>query len=187
LNQGTDTTNKFSFTIPTPSGVSAGTILTATGTLGGATSEFSGNVTVTGAPPNVKLDKSVSPGGTQNPGTDLVYTIVYTNIGGQPAINFILADPNTLDVDPLERVFHNVDFKVGSLTSSPGTTGLVAAFQYSDDRGATWTTYTPVSGGGGAPAGYDRNVTNIRWFFTGNLSHIAPNNTGSVSFTVRIR
>jgi uncharacterized repeat protein (TIGR01451 family) len=46
ISQGTDTTNRFKFVIPTPSGVGVGTILTATATLSGATSEFSGNVTV---------------------------------------------------------------------------------------------------------------------------------------------
>jgi hypothetical protein len=89
-------------------------------------------------------------------------------------------------VVPAERVFNNVDFKVGSLISSPGTTGLVASFQYSNDGGATWA-YTPVSGGGGAPAGYDRAVTNVRWSFAGSLSQTGPNNTGSVTLTVRIR
>ncbi|MDQ6653868.1 MAG: hypothetical protein M3Y84_14140, partial [Acidobacteriota bacterium] len=138
------------------------------------------------APPNVDLVKSVNPSGTQSPGTDLVYTIVYKNNGGRPATNFIIVDPNVLNADPLERVLHNVDFKVGSSTSSPGTTGLVATFEYSNNGGATYT-YAPASGGGSAPAGYDRNVTNIRWSFTGNLSQTAPNNTGSVGFTVRIR
>lgn len=76
--------------------------------------------------------------------------------------------------------------KVGSMLSSPGTTGLVATFEYSNDGGTTWT-YVPVSGGGGAPAGYDRNVTNVRWVFTGSLSNVPPNNSGSVGFTVRIR
>ena len=47
LSQGTDTTNKFRFVIPLPSGVTAGTVLTSTATLSGATSEFSGNVTAT--------------------------------------------------------------------------------------------------------------------------------------------
>ena len=70
---------------------------------------------------------------------------------------FIIVDPNPANADPLERVFHNVDFKVGSMTSSPGTSGLVATFSYSNDGGTTWT-YTPVSGAGGAPAGYDRVV-----------------------------
>ena len=138
------------------------------------------------APPSVSLVKSVNPNGVQDPGSDLTYTIVYTNAGGQPAVTFILIDPDMLNVDPLERVFRNVDFKVGSMASSPGTTGLVATFEYSSDGGATWT-YTPVSGGGGAPAGYDRNVTNVRWVFAGSLSHLAPNNSGSVDFIVRIR
>jgi uncharacterized repeat protein (TIGR01451 family) len=138
------------------------------------------------APPNVGLVKSVSPGGTQIPGTDLLYTIVYTNTGGQPANNLVIVDPNPTNVVPAERVFHNVDFKLGSLTSSPGSSGLVATFQYSNDGGTTWT-YVPVSGAGGAPAGYDRVVTNIRWSLAGSLSQTAPNNTGSVSLTVRIR
>ncbi|HWZ45994.1 MAG TPA: right-handed parallel beta-helix repeat-containing protein [Candidatus Saccharimonadales bacterium] len=46
IAQGTDTTNRFKFVIPTPSGVNAGTVLTATATVSQATSEFSGNVTV---------------------------------------------------------------------------------------------------------------------------------------------
>lgn len=46
LSQGTDTTNKFKFVVPIPSGVGVGTVLTATATLSGATSEFSGNITV---------------------------------------------------------------------------------------------------------------------------------------------
>ncbi|HEY6047388.1 MAG TPA: hypothetical protein VIU65_12340, partial [Pyrinomonadaceae bacterium] len=124
--------------------------------------------------------------GAQIPGTDLTYTIAYTNSGGKPASNFVIIDPNLNNIDPLEQVFHNLDFKVGSMTSSPGTSGLVAAFAYSNDGGVTWT-YTPVSGAGGAPAGYDRNVTNIRWSFAGNLSQTPPNNAGSVSFIVRIR
>lgn len=140
----------------------------------------------TAAPPSISLVKSVSPGGEQAPGTDLLYTIVYTNTGGQPANNFIIIDPNMANVVPAERVFLNVDFKVGSLTSSPGTTGLVATYEYSNDGGTTWT-YTPVSGADGAPAGYDRLVTNVRWTFTGNLSQSPPNNAGSVGFTVRIR
>ena len=47
IDQGTDNTNRFSFTIATPGGVTAGTKLTATATVSNNTSEFSGNVTVT--------------------------------------------------------------------------------------------------------------------------------------------
>ena len=51
VSQGTDTTNRFSFTIPTPSGVSYGKYLTATATdTSGNTSEFSANFLVNSAP-----------------------------------------------------------------------------------------------------------------------------------------
>ena len=135
------------------------------------------------APPSIGLVKSVTPSGTQRPGTDLTYTIAFSNTGGAPATSFVLTDP-----DPATTLKINdyMDFKVGSVVGSLGTTGLTITVAYSNDGGATWT-YTPASGAGGAPAGYDRNVTHIRWSFTGNLSQVSPNNSGSVSFTSRIR
>lgn len=182
VNVGTDTTNKFRFVIAVPAGVAARSILTATATLASSTSEFSPNVTVT-LPPNVALAKCVMSGAqcvnsiadaAQN--ALLTYSIAYTNTGGTYSSNLVVAD----------AIPANTDFKVGSATNAPGTSGLTVVVSYSNDNGATWT-YTPASGGGGAVAGYDRNVTNIRWTFTGNLSQTAPNNTGSVGFTVRIR
>ena len=50
LAQGTDNTNRFSFRITVPGGVAIGTRLTGTATIGGETSEFGGNVLVTGGP-----------------------------------------------------------------------------------------------------------------------------------------
>jgi uncharacterized repeat protein (TIGR01451 family) len=126
--------------------------------------------------PGVDLLKSVAPAGTQSPGTDLAYTVTFTNTGGAAAQSFVVTDP----------IPANTDFKVGSVTTNLGTTGLTVTVAYSNDGGTTWT-YTPVSGAGGAPAGYDRAVTNVRWALTGNLSQISPNNTGSLGFTVRIR
>jgi len=139
------------------------------------------SITITALPapvPNVTLVKSVSPSGAAQlvPGADLTYKIDFTNGGTAVASSLIVTDP----IPP------NTDFKVGSVTSSLGTTGLTVAVAYSNNGGSTYV-YTPVSGGGGAPAGYDRSVTNIRWTFTGNLSQISPNNTGSVSFIARIR
>lgn len=128
------------------------------------------------AVPNVALAKSVSPSGSQAPGTDLVYTITFTNTGGLAAQTLVVKDP----------IPASTDFKVGSVTSSLGTTGLTVVVAYSNNGGTTWT-YVPASGGGGAAAGYDRNVTNVRWTFTGNLSQTSPNNTGSASFTAKIR
>jgi uncharacterized repeat protein (TIGR01451 family)/fimbrial isopeptide formation D2 family protein len=128
------------------------------------------------ASPSVGLVKSVTPNGSQAPGTDLAYTIVFTNAGGRSAVNLVITDP----------IPANTDFKVGSVTTTLGTTGLTVVVAYSKDGGTTWT-YTPASGAGGAPPGYDRMATNIRWTFTGNLSNTAPNNSGSVGFTSRIR
>ena len=128
--------------------------------------------------PNVGLQKSVSPTSAAQliPGADLVYAIAFTNSGTASASSLVVTDP----------IPANTDFKVGSVTSSLGTTGLTVAVAYSNNGGSTWT-YTPVSGGGGASSGYDRDVTNIKWTFTGSLSQTSPNNTGNVGFTSRIR
>lgn len=154
------------------SGVSDPTDLSRTGA-GNNSATDSDSIT---AVPNVALAKSVSPSGSQIPGTDLGYTITFTNTGGLAAQTLVIKDP----IPP------STDFKVGSVTTSLGTTGLTVVVAYSNNGGTTWV-YTPVSGGGGASAGYDRNVTNIRWTFTGNLSQTSPNNAGSVGFITKIR
>jgi uncharacterized repeat protein (TIGR01451 family) len=182
LTVGTDTTNRFKFTIAAPGGVAIGTTLTATATLSSSTSEFSNNIVVA-QPPVVALAKCVFSGAQcldsvtdVLPGADLLYSITFTNTGGSPASTFIVAD----------KIPTNTEFKVGSVTNNLGTTGLTVTVAYSNDNGATWT-YTPVSGAGGAPAGYDRTVTHVRWSFGGSLSQTSPNNTGNVRFTVRIK
>ncbi len=181
---GADTTNRFQFSLALPANVAVGTSLTATATASAATSEFSNTITVGNAPPAVGLVKSVSPTGTQMPGAELTYTIAFTNTGGQAAANFSLIDPNPANTTL--RLNTNTDFKIGSIVNALGTTGLTATISYSNDGGASYT-YTPVSQGGGAPAGFDRNVTHVRWTFAGSLSPTAPNNAGSISFVVRIR
>jgi trimeric autotransporter adhesin len=175
LSQGTDTTNRFQFAVTPPPGVAGGSRLTATATVAGNTSEFSGCVVVSSGPA-MTLVKSVSPGGSRPPGTDLAYTVNFTNTGGSIAVNPVVTDARPADTD----------FRLGSVTTNLGTTGLTVAVAYSSDGGATWT-YVPSSGAGGAPAGYDRVVTNVRWNFTGNLAGSAPSNAGSVAFAVRIR
>lgn len=127
-------------------------------------------------PPVLDLVKSVNPSGSQVPDSNLVYTINFTNSGGKAATSIVVTDP----------IPAFTDFQIGSATISLGTTGLTATIAYSNNGGSTYS-YTPVSGGGGAAVGYDRNVTNIRWTFTGNLSQTAPNNAGSVGFTAKIR
>jgi uncharacterized repeat protein (TIGR01451 family) len=159
------------------SGLSVGDKITGTATdAGNNTSEFGANVTVAAPAPSMNLAENVTPSGTQPPGTDLGYTTTFTNSGTAAAQSVVITDP----------IPANTDFKVGSETNNLGTTGLTVAIAYSSNGGSTWT-YTPVSGAGGAPAGYDRLVTHIRWTFTGNLSQTAPNNSGSTGVTMRIR
>lgn len=144
--------------------------------------------TTIAAAPNVVLSKSCPIPATcttapQLSGTDLIYQIQFTNSGGQAASTLTI-----LDAVPL-----NTDFKVGTAQANAVPTGLVFAIEYSSNYSAsnpalaTWT-YVPASAGGGAAAGYDRNVKAARWRVTaGTLSNVAPNNTGNVSFTVKIR
>jgi uncharacterized repeat protein (TIGR01451 family) len=122
------------------------------------------------------LNKTVSPNGSVAPGSDLAYTVQFTNSGSSLAKTIVISD----------AIPANTDFKIGTASAAVGTTGLTVITKYSNNGGASFT-YTPVSGGGGAPAGYDRLLTNVMWTFTGNLSQASPNNTGSVSFSVRIR
>jgi uncharacterized repeat protein (TIGR01451 family) len=154
------------------------------------------SVNVGATPPNVALCKTIvgqpcPPASlpTQSPGTDINYILTFTNSGGSPASSLIITDPY---IDPLLPVAARLKlndhtyFKVGSVVNTLPAGLSITSVKYSNDSGVTWT-YTPVSGAGGAPAGYDGFVTHIQWTFGGSLSQNAPNNTGNVNFTVRIK
>ena len=113
--------------------------------------------TINAGVPNITLVKTVDPTGTQIPGTDLTYTVVYTNSGTAPAQNFIIIDPNPANVDPLERVFATSILKS---VRSPALRHqrLVAASRIRMTRRDV--DYTPVAAER-RTGGYDRNVTNV--------------------------
>ncbi|HEX2205410.1 MAG TPA: hypothetical protein VHG91_19020 [Longimicrobium sp.] len=125
--------------------------------------------------PTLSLSKQVSPAGTLAPGTDLTYTMAFSNVGEYAAEGVVVAD----SVPP--QTF----FKAGSPAQALPA-GITATVQYSADGGATWT-YTPVSGGCGAPSGYDGCVRRVRWLLAGSLPAGAPASSGTVSFVARIR
>ncbi len=165
----------------TDTGLSTGTAYYYKSFARDANGNYATGVQPTGSPatpvaPSLIFTQNANPTGTQSPGTDITFTSTYTNVGNAAAHGVVIANPTPA----------NTDFKVGTATSAPGTTGLTVVIAYSSNGGSTWT-YTPVSGAGGAPAGYDRLVTNIRWTFSGTLSQTAPNNSGSVAAIVRIR
>lgn len=117
-------------------------------------------------PPALSITKlasstSVNPGGTVN------YSIQVQNLGTGPATNirvdddfgdFLLLGLNTYGPG---QVFQLMD--------GPPASGLsLGTVSYSDDEAATFT-YTPTSGAGNAPAGFDGQVTDFIVEINGNL------------------
>jgi uncharacterized repeat protein (TIGR01451 family) len=96
--------------------------------------------------PNIQVTKGVNPSGTQPPGTDLTYTVTVTNNGSANAVNVVTIDSLAVEIE----------FQVGSVATSPPA-AVSDSVDYSNDGGSSWT-YTPISGGCGATAGYDRCV-----------------------------
>ena len=121
-------------------------------------------------------DKDVPPEMIVPSGGEITYATVFTNLGTGVSRSLTI-------IDPIQDV---TDFKLGSVTNELGTTGLEVTVSYSKDGGENCD-YTPVSGGGGAPAGFDRLVNAVCWKFSGDLSFTAPNNTGRISYVGRRR
>jgi uncharacterized repeat protein (TIGR01451 family) len=154
-------------TIVTPSGT---TDPTDPGGTGAGNNSATDTDTIT-AVPSVTPFKSVSPNGpSQPPGTVLVYTITFTNVGGAPAQSLVITDPFSTATD----------FQLGS-ESHVAPVALNVA--YWDTRPPTPQWVAVPTSDGAAPAGYARNITKIRWTFAANL---APGASVTLNFTVRI-
>ena len=181
LNQGTDTTNRFSFTIPVPSGVVNGTRLTATATLTGNTSEFSGICAVSGpavTPPLLSVLKSANKS-SFSPGEIITYAVKVTNSSIGTATKVTLTD--SLCKYIAMPVTSSWTFTDGS----PASGVLLGIPAYSSDGGVTYT-YSPlVSGAGGAPAGYDGLVTNWKIIMIGIMNGVGANFTINYNMIVR--
>jgi len=160
-----------------PGGVAVGTVetgtITVTGNGTGATDSAVDMTTIVAG--NLVLTKSVNPVGNQVPGTELTYRTDYANVG--------LADLMTIVI--YDAIPAWTQYRVGSAsagTLAPGIVGIT--IEFSDNGGATWA-YVPVSGGGGAPANFDANVTNVRWVLNGTLAG-GDSTADGVSLIVRI-
>lgn len=197
--QGTDNTNRFSFRITVPGGVAIGTTLTGTATISGETSEFSGNVVVTGGP-TLLVAKTVSltsdpVNGTTNPknipGSVQLYNVRVTNQGSGPVDNnaVVIVDP----VPTNTRLFVGnlggagsgpIQFVNGSPSSALTWTftalnSTTDDVDFSNDSGATWT-YVPVPDANG----YDAAVTTLRLRPKGTMP---GNGGGNPYFELRFR
>jgi uncharacterized repeat protein (TIGR01451 family) len=160
-----------------PAGAAVGTVETGTLTATGAVTSATDNaIDVTAiVAGNLQLTKSVAPAGDQAPGTELTYTTSYQNIGTSDVTAIVIYD----------AIPAFTQYRVGSEDiGTPPATITVVSVEFSDDGGATWA-YTPFSGGGGAPANFDANVTNVRFVMTGDIAAGSGSPVG-VSFAVRI-
>ena len=154
-----------------------------------ATEDDQASSNLTTSPPHIALCKTIQgeacpPAAPLNlpPGSDITYVITFLNDGGSMAQNVVITDPSLPPISTLKLNDYTY-FKVGSIQSTLPGGMSVTDIKYSDDAGLTWN-YLPSSGGGGAPAGYDANVTHLQVFYGGQLT---PGSSGNVSFTVRIR
>jgi hypothetical protein len=198
--QGTDTTNRFAFRMAIPGGVSIGSVLSSTATLGGQTSEFGGNVTVTSGPTLSHL-KSVAVlsdplNNTTNPksipGAMQVYTLRLTNSGAGSVDNNTVA---IVDAIPANTALFVQDLGVagsGPVAFTNGTPSSALTYTYSglgnasDDvefsnNGGTIWTYTPVANANGC----DPAVTHIRVRPKGTMA--GASGAGNPYFEVRFR
>ena len=114
-----------------------------------------------------------------NPGEVVVYTVQIVNTGNGEGTEVVLTD----DLSP----YGAFDLGGGApflfSDSAPASGLALGTPQYSNSNGATWL-YTPVSGGGGAPAGYDGAVSNWRLPMTGS---IRPGGSFLLNYRVRVK
>jgi uncharacterized repeat protein (TIGR01451 family) len=174
LNANTSTTYTVWYTVKVgASNPTENLLLTARAVSRPTLAKDSGWVPVQRVRPSLGLAKTVTPGSTQAPGTDLTYTLTVNNTGSFAAVGVTVVD----SVPP------QVQFKVGSPTQALPA-GVTSTTAYSSD-GTTWT-YTPVSAGCGAPAGYDACVKKVRWSFTGSLAADPTTSLSTLKFVARI-
>lgn len=115
------------------------------------------------------------------PGQLVTYTSLMSNSAGN-ALSVVVSDT----LSPylalgLNSYGAGVPFQMTEGSTPSGLT--LGAPVYSRDNGATWN-YLPLSGGGGAPAGYDANVTNWRIPMNGTMNAWAGGSSPYPSFSV---
>jgi uncharacterized repeat protein (TIGR01451 family)/fimbrial isopeptide formation D2 family protein len=113
------------------------------------------------------------------PGDIITYTETITNTGAGTTTGVVVTD----SLSPYVQWWLNsygtgIAFQFVDGTPASGLT--LGTPVYSNNRGSTWV-YTPVSGGGGAPAGYDGNVTNWSIPMNGTM------NANGANFTINYK
>jgi parallel beta-helix repeat protein len=202
--QGEDTTNRFQFLIPVPAGVTVGTVLTATATLAGSTSEFSGNITVIGIHfVDILVLKSAQTfsdpvNGTTNPkaipGASVIYTIGVTNQGNRStdtdtvAITDAVPVNTSLFVGDLDGSGSPVDFSDGAVPSGLSYT-FTSIGDLNDDVefSIDGTNYDYNPGPDADPDSFNSNVTHMRVNPKGVFNGASGGNNPSFELKFKVR
>jgi uncharacterized repeat protein (TIGR01451 family) len=136
-------------------------------------SNDSANATVSIEPIPVLTMVKYSSSPTVNPGGTITYTLDVTNTGGDDAYTVVVEDQlSPFVMFGLNTYGAGAPFQL--VEGSPASGLTIGTTAYSNDSGATYT-YTPTSGGGGAPAGFDANVTNWKIEMTGTMTNTGGN------------
>jgi hypothetical protein len=201
IAQGQDSTNRFRFVIAVPAGVTDGSLLTATATSGGATSEFSGTVPVVLNAPDITLIKSsltdsdpvnalVNPKAI--PGAVILNTIMAINTGNGATDNdaVVITDPlppqTALFVGDLGGpgsgpILYEEGPTPGGLTYTFGGLGDVTDdVEFSNDGGIGYS-YIPTPDADG----FDTAVTHVR--VTPGGAFAASDGVNHPNFSVRFK
>jgi uncharacterized repeat protein (TIGR01451 family) len=137
------------------------------------TSNDSASVDVSIQPVPVLTMVKAASSATADPGSNIGYTIVITNTGGTSAYNVVVKDAlSPFSMLGINTYGASIPFQLTDGSPASGVT--LGTISYSNDNGATYT-YVPVSGGGGAPAGYDANVTNWQIQMSGTMNPSSSN------------
>lgn len=110
---------------------------------------------------------------TANPGTTIRYRVYVSNVGYGIATSVVALD-NLSPFTAFRLDTFGAGLNVRFTDGSPSSALVLGGVTYSSDNGSTFT-YVPASGGGGAPAGYDANVTHVRIPLSGNMAGLGAN------------
>ena len=198
LAQGTDSTNKFTFSFTGLSGLGSSPQITATATDGSNnTSEFSGRYALSCTGPSLVFLKSLSTysdpvNGTSSPynipGAYIDYTLRVTNTGNGAADNLTIVDPIPANTELFTGNLSGGAPFIFTDSSSPSsglTCGFTALGNFADcvdfsTDGTNWNTYTP----NGA---FDPAVTHIRFKPVTTMNADTPVGSPSPYFDITFR
>lgn len=117
-------------------------------------------------PPMLSVTKLAS-SASVNPGSEVTYTVNVSNTGAGAATGVVARDLLPSFMSLAINTFGAMQ-PIKFVDGIPSSGLTPAGVEYSNNNGSTWL-YTPISGGGGSPSGFDANITNFRVALTGTM------------------